>query len=63
MGRLGALEEMGTQGWGDGDNNYVMGTGIMGDGDQGRLATEMRKMGLGMECCRQGLGGDRELGM
>lgn len=32
----------------------------MGDGDQGRLAREMRKMGLGMECWRQGLG-DKEI--
>ena len=56
MGRLGYLGEMGNQGWGDGDKNQVMGTGIMGDGDQGKLKTEMRKMGIGMGCWTQGLG-------
>lgn len=53
MGGSGSLGEMGTQGWGDGDKNKIMGKGIMGGGDQEKLETEMGKMEIEMGCWRQ----------
>lgn len=52
-GKIGVPGRNGDPGLGRLNKYQMMWTGIIGDGDLGRLKTEMRKMGLGMGCWRQ----------